>query len=80
MSKIFAENHVFERERVEKMNIGENILCVLRDRIYLWDSKFKHYRIMAMLVFIFVLFVAAIICAFVLPNEKVSNHEKDWDV
>lgn len=35
---------------------------------------------MAMLGLIIVLFVAAIVCAFVLPNEKVSNHEKDWDV
>ena len=35
---------------------------------------------MAMLYLIVVLFVAAIICSFVLPNEKVSNHKKDWDV
>lgn len=35
---------------------------------------------MAMLVLIGVLFVSAIVCAFVLPNQKVSNHEKDWEV
>ncbi len=35
---------------------------------------------MAMLGLIFVLFVSAIVCSFVLPNNKVSNHEKDWEV
>lgn len=34
---------------------------------------------MAMLVLIIVLFVAAMVCPFVLPNKKVSNHERDWD-
>lgn len=32
---------------------------------------------MAMLGFILVLFVLAIICPFILPNEKVSSHKKD---
>ncbi len=32
---------------------------------------------MAMLVFILVLFVLAIICPTILPNRKVSNHAKD---
>lgn len=35
---------------------------------------------MAMLVLIGVLFVGAIVCSFVLPNTKVSDHEKDWEV
>jgi len=35
---------------------------------------------MAMLVLIIVLFVGAIIAPYVLPNNKVSDHEKDWDV
>ncbi len=35
---------------------------------------------MAMLYLILGLFVAAIVCSFILPNEKVSNHEKDWEV
>ena len=26
------------------------------------------------------LFVAAIVAPYVLPNEKVSSHKKDWDV
>ncbi|RJE75734.1 hypothetical protein SAMN04488028_11515 [Reichenbachiella agariperforans] len=47
---------------------------------YIFEAQLKHYRVMAMLGLIIVLFVAAIVCAFVLPNEKVSNHEKDWDV
>lgn len=34
---------------------------------------------MAMLVLIGVLFVGAALCPFILPNDKVSNHEKDCD-
>lgn len=34
---------------------------------------------MAMLVLILVLFVVAMICPFILPNKKVSDHEKDWE-
>lgn len=32
---------------------------------------------MAMLIIIIVLFVSAIACVWVLPNSKVSKHEKD---
>lgn len=32
---------------------------------------------MAMLYLIFGLFFLAIICPFILPNEKVSDHKKD---
>ena len=46
---------------------------------YLCCSNQNHLN-MAMLGLIVVLFVAAIICSFVLPNEKVSKHEKDWEV
>lgn len=35
---------------------------------------------MAMLILIVVLFVLAIVCPFILPNNKVSDHEKDWEV
>ena len=35
---------------------------------------------MAMLVLIFALFILAIICPFILPNSKVSSHEKDSDI
>lgn len=35
---------------------------------------------MLMLGLIIVLFVAAIVCAFVVPNSVVSNHEKDSDI
>jgi hypothetical protein len=34
---------------------------------------------MAMVYIIITLFTLAIICPFILPNKKVSNHEKDWD-
>lgn len=34
---------------------------------------------MIMLVIIGILFVGAAVCPFILPNEKVSNHERDWD-
>lgn len=34
---------------------------------------------MTMIIIIAVLFVGAAVCPFVLPNEKVSDHEKDWD-
>ncbi len=32
---------------------------------------------MAMLVLILVLFVLAIVCPWILPNSKVSSHNKD---
>lgn len=35
---------------------------------------------MTMLVIIIALFVLAIICPIILPNEKVSDHKKDWEV
>lgn len=35
---------------------------------------------MFMLGLIIVLFVAAILCAFLVPNKVVSSHEKDQDV
>lgn len=34
---------------------------------------------MAMVYIIITLFALAIICPFILPNKKVSDHEKDWD-
>ncbi len=48
-----------------------------------WASKIKivifekNYRDMAMLGIIGFLFILAIICPYVLPNEKVSTHKKD---
>jgi|GEM_PF-1793914 len=32
------------------------------------------------IIVVFVLFVAAIASAFLIPNKKVSSHKKDWDV
>ena len=37
----------------------------------------KNYRIMAMLGIIGFLFILAVICPYVLPNNKVSTHKKD---
>jgi len=37
----------------------------------------KNYRIMAMLGIIGFLFILAVICPYVLPNDKVSTHKKD---
>ena len=34
---------------------------------------------MEMVIFIIVLFVSAILSAFFIPNNKVSNHPKDSD-
>lgn len=34
---------------------------------------------MAMLVIILVLFALAIVCPWILPNSKVSNHNKDLE-
>ena len=33
---------------------------------------------MLMLEIIIVLFISAILCPFILPNKKVSNHKNDW--
>jgi len=35
---------------------------------------------MTMLIIILVLFVLAIVCPIILPNNKVSDHKKDWEV
>ncbi len=35
---------------------------------------------MFMLGLIIVLFIAAIVCAYVVPNSAVSNHQKDSEV
>lgn len=35
---------------------------------------------MIMLGLIIVLFIAAIVCAYVVPNSMVSDHEKDSDI
>jgi hypothetical protein len=35
---------------------------------------------MIMLGLILVLFISAIVCAYVVPNRMVSKHEKDSDV
>ena len=37
----------------------------------------KNYRDMAMLGIIGFLFILAVICPYVLPNNKVSTHKKD---
>jgi len=37
----------------------------------------KNYKIMAMLSVIVILFVLAIVCPYILPNDKVSTHKKD---
>ncbi len=34
---------------------------------------------MLMLLFIVALFVLAILCPKLIPNQKVSNHKKDWE-
>lgn len=35
---------------------------------------------MLIIGFVILLFVFAIIAPWILPNKKVSNHKKDWDV
>ena len=35
---------------------------------------------MLIIGFVIALFIAAIVSPYIMPNEKVSNHKKDWDV
>ena len=40
-------------------------------------SLMKNYKTMAMLGVIGFLFILAIVCPYILPNDKVSTHKKD---
>ena len=54
----------------------ENTL-VLKDLVSQLSIADKNYKIMAMLGVIGILFVLAIVCPYILPNDKVSTHKKD---
>jgi len=41
---------------------------------------FAAKKVTMFILIVLALFVAAIVAPFVLPNEKVSPHKKDWDV